>query len=164
MHLVFLSRRYSDMSRYWLAGISFAISLVLAFFLFQRWMGPNSFGSEKEVDWHMLAKLDYVTGETGAELKALDGQEVRIPGFMVPLEDNQKNVTQFLLVPSPQACIHVPPPPPNQMVLVTMSDSSAAEVAYGPIWTYGKLKLTTKRTMYGEASFELEGTAIEPYR
>jgi uncharacterized protein len=117
-----------------------------------------------EVDWKLLGELDYLTGKGPAKLTDFDGQRVRIPGFMVPLEDNQKNVTEFLLVPSPQACIHVPPPPPNQMVLIEMPESANAEVAYGPIWVYGKLRLHSKRHMYGESSFQMEGEKIEPYR
>ena len=49
----------------------------------------------------------------------MNGQAVRIPGFIVPLEFNDdEDVTQFFLVPFFGACIHVPPPPPNQIILV----------------------------------------------
>jgi hypothetical protein len=117
-----------------------------------------------EVDWRALGDLDYITGNAPETLKSLDGKVVKIPGFMVPLEDNMKAVTQFLLVPSPQACIHVPPPPPNQMVLVDMETGHEAKVEYGPIWIYGTLHLKSKRHMYGESSFSMSGVAIEPYR
>lgn len=115
-----------------------------------------------EVDWRLLGDMDYITGKASSELTALNGKAVKIPGFMVPLEDNQRDVVEFLLVPSPQACIHVPPPPPNQMVYVKMK--RGAEAAQGPIWVYGTLNLVTKKSMYGDASFELVGEAIEPYR
>ncbi|MBX2988986.1 MAG: DUF3299 domain-containing protein [Bdellovibrionaceae bacterium] len=115
-----------------------------------------------EVTWEMLGQLDYITGKAGSELEALDGHGVKIPGFMVPLEDSQQSVTEFLLVPTPQACIHVPPPPPNQMVYITMKEGTA--VAFGPIWVHGRLKITPKKHMYGEASFEVEGVSVEPYR
>ncbi len=117
-----------------------------------------------EVDWRLLGEMDYVTGKSPDELKKLDGQKVKIPGFMVPLEDNMKKVTEFLLVPTPQACIHVPAPPPNQMVYVVMESGAESEVPYGPIWVYGTLKLVTKKSVYGEASFELQGVALEPYQ
>ncbi|MCB1814569.1 MAG: DUF3299 domain-containing protein, partial [Candidatus Competibacteraceae bacterium] len=48
----------------------------------------------------------------------LDGRDVRIPGFLLPLNYEGEKVTEFLLVPVVGACIHVPPPPPNQMVHV----------------------------------------------
>lgn len=122
--------------------------------------GPSLNGVE--VDWRLLGEMDYITGKSSSELQALNGKAVKIPGFMVPLEDEMNSVKEFLLVPSPQACIHVPPPPPNQMVYVRMKKGHP--VANGPIWVYGTLNLVTKKSMYGEASFELVGDAIEPYR
>lgn len=141
----------------------FALSLVAGFFLFKNRSGLG-LGDAVEVDWRLLGQLDYLTGQGPTELQVLDGQDVRVPGFMVPLEDDQKAVTEFLLVPSPQACIHVPPPPPNQMVLVHMDASKNAKVEFGPIWIYGKLSLKSKRHMYGESSFTMNGMRIEPYR
>lgn len=141
----------------------FVASLVGGFFLFRGTSG-FSFGQAVEVDWRLLGDLDYVTGKATGELESLDGKAVRIPGFMVPLEDDMKQVAEFLLVPSPQACIHVPPPPPNQMVLVDMGKSSGTEVAFGPIWVYGTLRLKSKRHLFGESSFLMEGTRVEPYR
>lgn len=117
-----------------------------------------------EVDWRKLGELDYITGIPSDDLKKLDGQTVRVPGFMVPLEDEVKSVTEFLLVPSPQACIHVPPPPSNQMVFVNVKKSAHQNVQFGPIWVYGTLRLTAKTHQYGEASFQLESIAIERYR
>lgn len=83
---------------------------------------------------------------------------------MVPLEDSQQSVTEFLLVPTPQACIHVPPPPPNQMVLIDMDANSKTEAEFGPIWVIGKLQLRSKRHQFGESSFVMTGLRIEPYR
>lgn len=118
-----------------------------------------------EIDWRLLAEMDYITGKASSELEALNGKKIKMPGFMVPLEDNMKAVTEFLLVPSPQACIHVPPPPPNQMLYVKMSETAERiEVPYGPIWVYGTLNLVTKKSMYGDSSFEVIGEFIEPYK
>lgn len=115
-----------------------------------------------EIDWRLLGELDYVSGAAPEELKILNSKKVKMPGFMVPLEDEQKKVTEFLLVPTPQACIHVPAPPPNQMVYVKMKKGT--EVAYGPIWIHGDFSIMTKQSMYGDASFEIEGDFIEPYK
>lgn len=43
----------------------------------------------------------------------LNRRDIRIPGFVLPLEFDGTKVTEFLLVPYAGACIHVPPPPPN---------------------------------------------------
>lgn len=146
-----------------LFGLVFLVSLALGLVLFR---GGTAIVSDNvsEVDWQLLGEFDYVTGQGPAALTALDGKMVKIPGFMVPLEDNQRKVTEFLLVPTPQACIHVPPPPPNQMVLVDMEPGRESEVAFGPIWIYGKLMLKSKRHQYGESSFSMQGVKIEPYR
>jgi hypothetical protein len=44
-------------------------------------------------------------------VEEFDGQLVRIPGFVVPLESDGKTISEFLLVPYFGACVHVPPPP-----------------------------------------------------
>ncbi len=146
-----------------LFGSLLIISLIAGVVLFQN-RSSLSVGDAIEVDWKLLGELDYITGKASTELQSLDGKDVKVPGFMVPLEDNMKAVTEFLLVPSPQACIHVPPPPPNQMVLVEMASSANAKVEFGPIWIYGKLMLHSKRHQYGESSFVMKGIRIEPYR
>ncbi|HND84664.1 MAG TPA: DUF3299 domain-containing protein [Pseudobdellovibrionaceae bacterium] len=116
-----------------------------------------------EIDWNLLLNMDYVTGNVNSELKNLDGKFVRLPGFMIPFEDNLNQVTEFLLVPTPGACIHVPPPPPNQMVYVKLKKDEAVTGISDPIWVYGIIRLKNKTSVFGNASFEMEGTRIEPY-
>jgi hypothetical protein len=149
------------MQKYVIFGV-LILSVITGAVIYQHVGGHGGLGSGVEVDWRLLGDMDYITGKSSGELKALDGKQIKIPGFMVPLEDSQKSVTEFLLVPSPQACIHVPAPPPNQMIYVKMKEGS--DVAFGPIWVYGVLHLVTKKSMYGEASFELIGEGIEPYK
>lgn len=145
----------------WLIPGILCIAVVVAVAVYQRiGDGPNRSGAM--VDWRLLGEMDYITGKSTPELEALDGKPVMIPGFMVPLEDEQRQVVEFLLVPSSQACIHVPAPPPNQMVYVKMKKGVPA--MQGPIWLYGTLKLVTKKSMYGDASFEITGEAVEPYK
>jgi hypothetical protein len=141
---------------------------LIILFIFSLWyaLWPHDSGQllqAQELHWRELAKLDYVTGQAPPELKSLDGKRIKIPGFMVPLEDQAQMVTEFLLVPTAQACIHVPPPPPNQMVLVKMKDKPQA-VIMGPVWVYGDLHIVTQQHFYGESSFSLDGLAVEPYR
>ena len=120
-------------------------------------------GAGIEVDWRLLNQMDYITHNAPSELKILEGKQIKIPGFMVPLEDDQHKVTEFLLVPTPQACIHVPPPPPNQMVYVKMKKGTTSKIG-APIWVYGEFKISTKRSQYGEVSFEMEGEQVEDYK
>ncbi len=137
------------------------IALVLSFVLIR----PNKqLGTAVEIHWKHLGELNYMSDslDVPKKLKDLNGFIVKIPGFMVPLEDSVNEVTEFLLVPTPQACIHVPPPPPNQMVYVKMT--AKRPVSFGPIWVYGKLNISTFETKYGNSSFQLEGQEIEDYK
>ena len=119
-------------------------------------------GDATEVDWRLLNEMDYIAKKAPDALQKHDQSRVKIPGFMVPLEDNSHLVTDFLLVPNPQACIHVPPPPPNQMVYIKMKKGVPA--AFGPIWVYGNFKIADMHSQYGEASFEMDADFVEPYR
>ena len=56
-----------------------------------------------------------------ATVSELNGINIRLTGFMVPLDvdfGEAETVTEFVLVPSAGMCMHVPPPPPNQMLMV----------------------------------------------
>ena len=103
---------------------------------------------------------------------ALDGTQVRIPGYVLPLEYEGTSVKEFLLVPYVGACIHVPPPPPNQMVFVTARASFEAEGLFAPVWVEGTLStgggaydLTlVDGTARVDAGYALVATEVEPYR
>lgn len=154
--LVFI--RSKNFLKYFFA---FSLIAVAGAFTFSR-MNKKIDTTATEINWTTLIEYDYTTGIATPHLQALDGKYVRVPGFMVPLEDNSRKVTEFLLVPSPQACIHVPPPPANQMVFVKM-ETQGEEAAFGPIWIYGTLHLKAKKHMYGEASFSISGIKTTPY-
>lgn len=121
-------------------------------------------GDPVTLDWKAMAALNYRTGEMPDALRKLNGVEVRIPGFMVPLEDTETKVTEFLLVPYFGACIHTPPPPPNQMAHVLMQRSQAVEVnLWDPIWIIGTLKIESVESPYGMVGFQVTGQRIMPY-
>lgn len=117
-----------------------------------------------EIDWRTLAQLNYRTGEMPEELKKLDGQIVRMPGFVVPLEDYVESASEFLLVPYYGACVHVPPPPPNQMVYVEMEGRRDAHFGWWePIWLEGRLHINTVDSPYGVVGFHIDGQKVSPY-
>ena len=49
----------------------------------------------------------------------MNGARIRIPGFIVPLEEAHHQISEFLLVPYFGGCIHVPPPPSNQITCIS---------------------------------------------
>jgi hypothetical protein len=115
--------------------------------------------------WENLRGLDPQSGKMPADLKKHDGGIVRVPGFVIPLEDNDREVSEFLLVPYPLACIHVPAPPPNQIVHVKMDKGrKVAFDFYEPVWAQGRLKIQRTQNMYTDSSFFMTGMSIEPYR
>ena len=61
-----------------------------------------------------------------------NGQTVRIPGYIVPLEFDGAKIKQFLLVPYVGACIHVPPPPANQLIYVTSEKAHELKGLFEP--------------------------------
>lgn len=116
-----------------------------------------------EISWRDLRQLDYQTGQIPELLAKLDGAAVKIPGFVVPLDDDVATFSEFLLVPNPQACIHVPPPPPNQMIMVVMKADNAPQRSWGPVWIKGKLYMATSDSQYGKISFQMRGEEAERY-
>jgi uncharacterized protein len=115
--------------------------------------------------WEDLQQLDLRTGNMPASLKKLDGTVVRVPGYVIPLEDSEHSVSEFLLVPYPLACIHVPAPPPNLIVHVKMDKGKkVAFDFYAPVWAQGRLKIQTTQNMYTESSYFMAGLLIEPYK
>ena len=116
------------------------------------------------LEWEELQSLDVQSLSIPPTIQALNGKQVKIPGFIIPLEDNQDVIHDFLFVPSPMACIHVPPPPPNQIIHVTMASGKAAKMSYGPVWLFGTLILAENQGKTIRNSYEMVGIATEPYQ
>ncbi|OBT16739.1 hypothetical protein A9264_10730 [Vibrio sp. UCD-FRSSP16_10] len=93
----------------------------------------------------------------------LNGSQVRIPGFVIPLEGDANQVTEFLLVPYFGACIHVPPPPPNQIIYVKFPSGAPIQELWDVVYVVGELKAQTVEHELAETGYLLNGTAIEEY-
>lgn len=115
------------------------------------------------IDWRLLGTLDVRTGAPGDSLRKLVGRRVRVPGFIVPLEDFQDRAKEFLLVPYFGACIHLPPPPPNQLVYVKMRGTTPLSW-WAPVWVEGVLRVITVKSIYGSAGFQMDGERITLYK
>jgi uncharacterized protein len=121
-------------------------------------------GEPVTLDWKSMAALNYRTGQMPETLRMLNGTTVRVPGFMVPLEDWEQRVTEFILVPYFGACIHVPPPPPNQMAHVLMSGDRRVEVnLWDPVWVVGTLIIENVDSPYGVVGYQLTAERLLPY-
>ena len=66
--------------------------------------------------------------------------DIKLAGFLVPLEMEGLIGTQFILVPTAGACIHTPPPPVNQTSLVEFTEGHELQSLYTPVWVIGNIK------------------------
>lgn len=95
---------------------------------------------------------------------ALDGLLVRLPGFVIPLDMEGEQVSQFLLVPFYGACIHVPPPPANQTVLVIAPAGGVRiQQTFETRWVIGRLSAQPTDTKMAKAGYTLTATEVQPY-
>jgi uncharacterized protein len=133
----------------------------------------------KTIDWDVLipegekllpppqvshdGNLASVPQPVGGVNKKLDNQELRIPGFVVPLEGDAKKVTAFLLVPYFGACIHVPPPPTNQVIYVSYPKGAPVDDLWDAIWVKGKMRTVSSSHEMATASYSMEATDVSVY-
>ncbi|HEX8593691.1 MAG TPA: DUF3299 domain-containing protein [Pseudomonas sp.] len=97
-------------------------------------------------------------------VKSLNGQRVRLPGYIVPLEvSEQGRVIEFLLVPYFGACIHVPPPPSNQIVHVTSELGVKVDELYQPYWIEGPMQVKSTTSELADAGYQMEADQILVY-
>lgn len=93
-----------------------------------------------------------------------NGQIIRLPGFIVPIDYSGTSVTAFILVPFVGACVHVPPPPANQLVFVTTQDPYQSAGLYEPVNVIGMFGAASTSTQLAEIGYALSADRIEPYR
>jgi hypothetical protein len=119
--------------------------------------------------WEIAAKRKHAMESVN---ETLNEQQVRLAGYVLPLEMDGLKITEFLLVPYVGACIHEPVPPANQIVLVTFAQGIEVDGRFTPVWVQGKMSTeigTTKLYLIdGSAdiprSYTLEADAIELYK
>ncbi|MCP5153391.1 MAG: DUF3299 domain-containing protein [Ectothiorhodospiraceae bacterium] len=96
-------------------------------------------------------------------VESLNATEVRIPGYVVPLDFSGQAVSEFLLVPYFGACIHVPPPPSNQIVYVRTATPYKLEQVFDVVWVTGTMSTKAFTNELGDAGYSIEATQVDPY-
>lgn len=97
----------------------------------------------------------------------LNDKPVRLSGYVVPLEQVQGEVKEFLLVPYFGACIHTPPPPANQIVHVLPAAGQKAARGLRTmdvVTVQGKLRTARVDSAMGASGYRIDAAAVEPYR
>lgn len=112
-----------------------------------------------------VSELDLQSQVLATTVAALDGEAVRLPGFIVPLEfDDELTITEFFLVPYFGACTHSPPPPPNQLVFVNDQEGFKIDDIYTPVWVSGVLNTVLVENELGASGYTINMQAIEEYQ
>jgi len=102
----------------------------------------------------------------------INGKQVRIPGYLLPLEFTEKEVTEFLLVPWVGACIHTPPPPAVQIIHVKVDKGIDLDGnMYAPVWVDGQIAIEFSNPELDfvdgvqniEVGYKIEGGTVEDY-
>lgn len=94
---------------------------------------------------------------------AMNGVQVRLPGYVVPLEETREGLKEFLLVPYFGACIHTPPPPANQIIHVRARTPMKALGSMDTVWIQGALKPSRSDTVMGVTSYTMDAAVVERY-
>lgn len=95
---------------------------------------------------------------------SLDGAAIKLPGYLVPLDESKSGITEFLLVPYFGACVHTPPPPANQIVLVQPAKPLTGYHTMDTVWASGRLRAARQGSPMGTAAYRLEAALVERYQ
>ncbi|HEX2540307.1 MAG TPA: DUF3299 domain-containing protein [Caldimonas sp.] len=93
---------------------------------------------------------------------ALDGARVKLPGYVVPLDEAAGELKEFLLVPYFGACIHTPPPPANQIVFVVAPKGTKFR-AMDTVWVSGTLRATRQESTMGASGYRIDAAVVAAY-
>jgi uncharacterized protein len=140
--------------------------LIPADWLSDEWLESLNLEEMEDEDPRAREALDKILAEweNAPVVEELDGQLVRIPGFVVPLEGDGKTISEFLLVPYFGACVHVPPPPPNQLIHILPQQAISREWDMTPVWVVGVLSATRVDSSLGSAGYQLQAHSVEEYQ
>lgn len=97
-------------------------------------------------------------------IEAMDGKNIEIPGFIVPVEFNDEQVvTSFFLVPYFGACLHMPAPPPNQIIYVEIKQGFVLETLYDPVVVSGTLSVALFEDQIATSAYTMKIDKIRMY-
>jgi hypothetical protein len=150
------------------------IIIILAIIFF---VGAPLANEPKEVYWEDMVPKGFTMPEVSMEhvgsmaqvapnaplVEALNNTLVKIPGFVVPLEGDSENITEFLLVPYFGACVHVPPPPSHQIVYVKFSEGVPIDNLYDAVWVTGTLSTQGWKGDIASVGYSLSGISVAAF-
>ena len=109
-----------------------------------------------------LGNLKGLQPRGGKSRPDLDGQMVRLAGFVLALQFEGRVLMDFLLVPYVGACSHVPPPPANQVVFVTGAQGmDVSDGQFRPVRITGRIEAAQADTEFALAGYRMVDPLIE---
>lgn len=121
-------------------------------------------GGFEVVGFQQIGGFDTGEGEWGElpstvelpdRVRALDGRQVYMKGFMLPLEGDDRGVSRFVLNAAQDMCYFGAPVKLNEWVLVTMPSARPAEYTHLPVGVWGRLSVGAEQR---------EGKVVSLYR
>jgi len=88
-------------------------------------------------------------------VEELNGQDVKVSGYVVPLDGTNEAISEFLLVPFQGACTHVPPPPANQIVYVKPKYPLLMDESWGVISVVGAMTAEGRTSGFGAVGYQM---------
>ena len=147
----------------------------------EGWNPYAAFDELSDEEYAALSDEEYYALHEKAEqmldnapvVEELDGQTVRIPGYVLPLEYKGTRIREFLLLPYLGACLHTPPPPANQVIRCSLEQAHELQEMWRPVWISGSLKTGHDTSELGEEGYDslidvsfgysMDVESIEPY-
>lgn len=127
---------------------------------------PGNMGALQDTDPRAKELMDKLRAvwDNAPTVQAMHGIDVKLPGYLVPLEEGKQGVREFLLVPYFGACIHTPPPPSNQILLGRAAKPFTGMRTMDAIWVYGRLEIERAPSSMGVAGYTMRVAKVEKYR
>ncbi len=142
--------------------------LVLSLLILTISFTSSSNATPKEISWDDLIPWTAVFDPSEVKFnEKLNNKEVKIPGYIIPLEYEGQDIKTFLLVPYIGACIHVPPPPANQIVYVDTAAAWDSLDWWEPVYVTGTIKIESRQMEFFEMvdiGYEILAGDVESYQ
>ncbi len=117
---------------------------------------------ENDINHDLEGAMDQVGSD--AVVAALDGREVTLPGYVVPLElAADGKMRSFFLVPYYGACIHVPPPPPNQIIYADLTEPTTTPDLWEPMRMSGTLRTVKIENDLANSAYRMDEVRLTPW-
>ena len=147
----------------------------------QDWNPNQVFEDMTDEEYYAFSDAELIILENTVEamfdaapvVEAFDGQQVKIPGFVLPLEYSNRLLKEFLLVPYFGACTHMPPPPANQIIYAKLNTAIELESIYLPVWITGTLSISRLKSQLSESgvanglevqsAYSINVVSVKPY-